>query len=88
MPDAFTPNNDGVNDEFCLQGWDVCITDFKILIYDRWGEKVFESTDSGFCWNGQYKGKIFDPAVFVYYLNAKLSNNSEINKKGNISLIK
>ena len=88
VPDAFSPNNDGNNDLFLLQGWNNCLTEFTISIYDRWGEKVYESADVNFSWDGMYKGKILDPAVFVYYMHAKLANGRSMAKKGNITLIK
>jgi len=89
VPNAFSPNGDGVNDEFCLQGWDLCIEEFLIVIYNRWGQKVYESTESDFCWNGLFNGKMPDGQVFVYCLSATFSNSSEkIIHSGNISLIK
>lgn len=98
VPNAFTPNGDGYNDELCLYGWDNCVSGFSIFIYDRWGEKVFESTNASFCWDGIYKGKLLDPAVFVYFINAKYITSGdsplaetgevEVNKKGNISLVR
>jgi gliding motility-associated-like protein len=88
VPNAFSPNHDGQNDEFCLQGWSTCIKDFTVFIYGRWGEKVFESQDPGFCWDGTYKGKPLDAAVFVYYIKAELINDYSVVKKGNISLVR
>jgi gliding motility-associated-like protein len=98
VPNAFTPNGDGVNDQLCLQGWSDCISKFEIVIFDRWGEKMFESSDPGFCWDGIYKGKPLDPAVFVYFIKASYETAGatpisprgvvEQNKKGNISLVR
>jgi len=89
VPNAFSPNKDGVNDDFCLQGWDACLEDFKIIIYDRWGEKVFESIDPNFCWDGKYLNTIMDAQVFVYYIKARYTEiENPIVKKGNISLIR
>lgn len=89
VPNAFSPNNDGHNDIFCLRGWDVCVTSFTIYIYDRWGEKVFFSEDPAFCWDGMYKGKPMDPAVFVYFITANFSSFADkVEQKGNISLIR
>lgn len=87
-PNAFTPNGDGINDEFCLKGWDECSTDFYISIYNRWGEKVYESTDPAFCWDGSYLGNPLNSAVFVFYIKAEILKVGTITKKGNISLIK
>ncbi|MES2762314.1 MAG: SBBP repeat-containing protein [Bacteroidota bacterium] len=88
VPNALSPNGDGLNDEFCLRGWEDCVNTFYIAIYDRWGEKIYESTNSGFCWDGKYKGKILEPDVFVYYIKAEMVNNSKITKKGDITLIR
>ena len=87
-PTAFTPNNDGLNDEFCLKGWNECVTSFYIAIYDRWGEKIYDSFDPTFCWDGKFQGKPLDPAVFVYYIKAEIENVGSITKKGNITLIR
>ncbi|MFL5764608.1 MAG: gliding motility-associated C-terminal domain-containing protein [Bacteroidia bacterium] len=98
VPNAFTPNNDGVNDKFCLDGWSSCVKDFQIVIFDRWGEKVFESKDPAFCWDGVYQGKALDPAVFVYYIKANYyvagatpespKGKLDVNRTGNISLVR
>ena len=88
VPTAFSPNGDGVNDMYCLQGWDLCVNSFYIAVYDRWGERVYESTDTNFCWDGYYKGKLLLPAVFVYYIKAEGLNIGTVNKKGNITLLK
>jgi gliding motility-associated-like protein len=87
-PNAFSPNDDGHNDVFTIQGWKPCMTDFKMIIYDRWGEKVFESTDITLGWDGTYKGKQLDAGVFLYYVTAKLPNGALATKKGNISLVR
>lgn len=88
VPNAFSPNGDGINDEFCLQGWDFCISGFSVLIFDRWGEKVYESQNPSFCWNGVYKGKPLETDVFVFVINANFSDGIKINKKGNITLLR
>jgi gliding motility-associated-like protein len=88
VPNAFTPNGDNNNDEFCLRGWNECTSDFRILIFDRWGEKIFESQNPSFCWDGIYKGQALNAGVFVYVLQAKKSNGDLLEKKGNITLIR
>jgi len=87
-PNAFTPNGDGSNDEFCLKGWSECTTSFHIAIFDRWGEKVFDSDNPSFCWDGKYLGVDLNPAVFVFYIKAEIMNMGTITKKGNITLLK
>ena len=76
------------NDNFCLEGWAICNEYFTITIYDRWGEKVYESNDPNFCWDGKFKGQTEDAQVFVYYLKAKFLNvDKPIVKKGNILVV-
>lgn len=88
LPNAFSPNNDGHNDLFTLKGWKNNVKEFNIIIYDRWGEKVFESNDPEMGWDGTYKGKLTDPAVFVYSINATSISGDKIIRKGTISLIR
>lgn len=95
VPNAFSPNNDGFNDKFCLQGWNTCVNEFSIIIFDRWGEKVFESTNPAFCWDGTYNPLVktgvqdeMNAAVFVYHINAVLTDGTKLSRKGNISLLR
>jgi gliding motility-associated-like protein len=87
IPGAFSPNDDGENEIFCLMG-NNCIQKLYFAIYDRWGEKIFETSDSAVCWDGKYRGRLLNTAVFVYFLKAGFTNGEEIIKKGNISLIR
>ena len=87
-PNAFTPNGDGSNDEFCLKGWSDCTTSFHVAIFDRWGEMVYQSDDPSFCWDGKYLGIALNSAVFVFYIKAEILNVGTVTKKGNITLIK
>ncbi len=87
VPNAFSPNFDTENDQECIEG--NCIKALYFAIYDRWGEKVFETSNPAMvCWDGMYKGKILSPQVFVYYLDATLINDEVVSKKGNITLVK
>jgi gliding motility-associated-like protein len=86
VPTAFSPNNDGSNELECVTGG--CISSFHFAIYDRWGEKVFESTSQDLCWDGMYKGKLMNTAVFVYYLDVTYTNGETVKQKGNITLVR
>jgi gliding motility-associated-like protein len=86
IPNAFTPNGDNNNDFVYVRGNTIRELEFKI--YDRWGEKVFETTDPKKGWDGYYKGKLATPAVYVYYVEAICFDNQRFFKKGNITLIK
>ncbi len=86
IPSAFTPNKDGNNDVFYLRGENV--ESLELSIYNRWGEEVFRTTDKNIGWDGNYKGRAADPAVFVYHLKAICFDGQEFIKKGNFTLIR
>ncbi|MCW3085721.1 MAG: hypothetical protein JWP12_3087 [Bacteroidetes bacterium] len=86
IPTAFSPNGDGLNDEFKVQGNN--ISEFKMLIYDRWGTKVFESSDVNVGWNGQYKGKPSDLETYVYKINVTMDNGESRKYSGALTVLK
>lgn len=86
VPSGFSPNGDGVNDVLYVRGKH--ITELVFKVFDRWGEKVFETTDLDIGWDGFYKGKLVEPAVFVYYLDAKCVDGQDFFKKGNVSVLR
>ncbi|MDQ3191138.1 MAG: gliding motility-associated C-terminal domain-containing protein [Bacteroidota bacterium] len=86
VPNAFTPNDDNQNDILYVRG--KFIDELYFTVYNRWGEKVFETTDLAIGWDGVYKGMKADPGVFVYYLTAKCLDGQEYFKKGNVTLIR
>lgn len=88
VPNAFSPNSDGSNDYLVLHGWGDCIKTFRFAIFNRWGEKVFETDTPETNWDGTYKGKPLDPAVFVYFIDATFIEGQQVSKKGNITLIR
>jgi len=87
VPTAFSPNGDRENDLECVYGGCVKVIDF--VIYDRWGNKVFETNDpNNVCWDGKYKGTLMNTGVFVYYLQVEQSNGNKVTQKGNITLVR
>ncbi len=86
VPNAFTPDGDGRNDIFYVRG--NAIDEMYIAVFNRWGEKVFESNSLENGWDGTYKGKELPPDVFGYYLELKCLNGEEYFKKGNVTLIR
>ena len=71
IPNAFSPNGDGINDVFLIFAGGNVARVKSFQIFDRWGEKIFENfnfppNDPAHGWDGFFKGKIMDPAVFVY----------------------
>jgi len=89
IPNVFSPAAGGnsENDCFKLFGAD-CIKSMELTIFNRWGEKVFISTNINDCWDGTFKGKDVNTGVFIYYLNAKLIDGEELNKQGNVTLLR
>ncbi|MCW3125000.1 MAG: hypothetical protein JWO03_658 [Bacteroidetes bacterium] len=86
MPNAFTPNGDGVNDIFLGSGKGVRSYDLKI--FNRWGEIVFESDQLSIGWDGYYRGALQPPGVYVYEVNVSLLNNKTHLYKGSVTLIR
>lgn len=86
IPNAFSPNGDGVNDRLCFTG--KFITDFYIAIYTRWGEKVYESTDLNQYWDGRYNGNWCMPGVYTYTCRIKCETGLQNLLKGDITIIR
>ena len=92
IPQAFSPNGDGINDHFTL--FTNNIAEYEIRIFNRWGEMVYRSgdlqetnnLDKG--WDGFYRGEAQNAGVFVYYLIGKTNNGETIERKGDITLIR
>ncbi len=86
IPNAFTPNGDGINDEFRI------ITDgnqrFLFQIFNRWGQLIFQTTDPSVGWDGTYKGQPQEIGVYVYQLETQFSNGISKIRSGNITLIR
>jgi len=87
MPNAFTPNNDGLNDCYGIKYWGV-IGELEFGIYNRWGERVFFTKNSGQCWDGTYKGAKQDGGVYVYMIKAQTSCESQVFRKGTFVLVR
>lgn len=88
VPNAFTPNGDNQNDILYIRGSYIIDEVIYFAIYDRWGEKVFETKDINQGWDGSYKGKPLNSAVFVYHLKVRCKSNEFFEKKGNITLLR
>lgn len=86
IPTAFSPNNDTHNDVLFVRGSG--ITSFTLMIYNRYGEKVFESNDLSIGWDGNHKGQPENTGVFAYYLEYEYINGEKGSLKGNITLVK
>lgn len=85
IPDAFTPNGDGINDTFGISG--EAVKKFDMKIYNRWGELIFESEDATSSWDGNYKGKRVPQGVYVYQLSAQANTGEHASRKGTVTVV-
>lgn len=86
VPNTFTPNGDGINDILYVRGF--YIDEMEFYLYNRWGEKVFESHDKSIGWDGFYKGEKLRTDVFGYYLKVRCFGGEEFFKRGNVTLLR
>jgi len=88
IPNAFTPNGDGINDYFKVSG--IGIRSTEMIIYDRWGEKVFEQKGSAVLWNGynQKQDNMCGEGVYVYLINVVDIHGNLKNFKGTVFLLR
>jgi len=88
IPNAFTPDGDGVNDNFGLviKGGNVDVLDFRI--YNRWGDKIHEKTGLDHEWDGTIDGKIAPSDVYAYIVSYRKPNGEEVFMKGDVTLIR
>lgn len=86
IPSAFSPNNDGVNDEFTIFVTNPKV--FNLKIFNRWGQIVFESNSPLIKWNGQFQGEEVPLDSYVYVLDGVLQNAKKYHKEGIINVIK
>jgi hypothetical protein len=64
------------------------VKEFVLVVYSRWGEKVFETDDVLQGWNGELRGAMSNTAVYAFYCKALFISGKEIVKKGNVSLLR
>jgi gliding motility-associated-like protein len=86
IPNAFTPNSDGLNDCFGVRFLGQ-ISNLKFSVYDRWGNRVFYTNNPSQCWDGNYKGKAAATGVFIYYVTAT-TMCGDIVRQGTVTLIR
>lgn len=86
IPNAFTPNRDGINDEVDFSS--PILSEIHVAIFNRWGECVYESDDLTRCrWDGTYRNNPCLPGVYTYTCRIKCHNGVETELKGDITLI-
>lgn len=87
VPNAFTPNNDNVNDILYVEGRSNIQT-MEFAIYNRWGKLLFYTNNPNEGWDGFYQGELQENEVYVYNLTATLLSGEVITRSGNIALLR
>ena len=93
IPNTFTPDSDGINDGFTVYGGSAIDKIQLVRIFDRWGEMVYQNTEmeanaptKG--WDGTFKGKMLNNAVFVYYIQVRFADGAVQTFSGDVTLVK
>ena len=86
MPNAFTANGDNLNDGFGVKG--VAINEFNIQIFNRWGEKLYESDDIDEKWIPIYRDKDIQMGTYIYVIRYSDFENKVFQKTGTINLLR
>ena len=86
IPNAFSPNGDQINDT-----WSVLSNyaeEVLVVVYNRWGEEIFQSTDINTAWDGTFEGHSLSPDVFAYYVRVLCLGGEVYEEKGNLTLFR
>ncbi|MEZ4979072.1 MAG: gliding motility-associated C-terminal domain-containing protein [Chitinophagales bacterium] len=87
IPNAFTPDgSNNVNDVFEIYGEGIELS--LMQIYNRWGEKIFESEQQNVAWDGTFKGVLQNPGVYTYYVSIQYLDGKVVDRKGSVSLLR
>jgi gliding motility-associated-like protein len=86
IPNAFSPNNDGNNDTLYVRG--NCIEYIDFQVFNRWGEKVFATTNPVKGWDGTWRGQECEAAIFTYFVRATMRDGTLIEQQGTVTIVK
>lgn len=86
VPNAFSPNGDGNNDVFTIYA--VGLMKANLKIFNRWGEKIYDTNNQWQGWDGTYKGQLQNPGVYTYYVQGVYLNGKEKIKTGSVTLVR
>ena len=89
VPNAFTPDGDAFNQTFKPIITGIDIYDYELLIFDRWGELIFESHNKEVGWDGSYQGNLVQDGVYVWKIKIKIEDVDERRTfYGHVSVLK
>ncbi|MEO6166672.1 MAG: LamG-like jellyroll fold domain-containing protein, partial [Chitinophagales bacterium] len=88
VPNAFTPNQNGINDVFLPIFSDNDFSVYNLRIFDRWGKQLFVSDDPADSWDGTSEGKVCDIGTYIYLLTVETNSCGNSSVRGNITVVK
>ena len=89
IPNAFTPNADGINDNFFDSNYALDVKSYKLSVFNRWGQKVFIGSDFNDFWNGKtFNGDEAPQGVYVYVIEVVTKGGKDHRFDGTINLIR
>ena len=89
VPTAFTPDGDGLNDLFYVEGESIDVTNFTFRVFNRWGEKVFETDDINSSWDGRYKNAPAQQDIYIWKVETKDVVTGELKEfMGHVTLMR
>ena len=86
IPNAFTPNGDGLNDQLRVYGNG--IQQIKFMVFNQWGQKLFETDSQSDGWDGTQNGKMQPSGVYMYVCEVTMNDGRKTIKKGSVNLIR
>ncbi len=87
LPNAFTPNNDGINDELALLGKLQHLASFSLQVFDQSGTILYASTDPYDSWDGKYDGKTVESGVYFFQLQYLTKDLQSFSRKGKLRVL-
>lgn len=93
IPNAFSPNDDGINDLFQVYPEDGISSVVELRVFDRWGGMVYsvdnyDPKDSSIGWNGDFRGQAVKPGVYIYFVELKRVDGTTLHKSGEVTLLR
>jgi gliding motility-associated-like protein len=88
IPNSFTPNGDGLNDNFIPKGFGISLEGYSFIIFNRWGEIVFKTNNVLDSWDGSYNGEFLPSGVYVWRADFQDLNGKDYRRTGQLNILR
>jgi len=89
VPNTFTPDDDEFNQSWGIYIEGIDIYDFELLVYNRWGQTIWESHNPSEKWNGTYNGKLVENGTYTWIIRTKdLVNDAKYVYNGHVNVLR